>query len=349
VSPVAIHYLPDLIKLIDDEIASTQSAITGANELKPRPHLGASVIGKECLRSIWYGWRWASLVHFEGRMLRLFNRGHEEEPRFVRWFERIGAAVETVDPATIMLLFYHPESDSYNIEPSTMDEAKAIELFVHCDEVSADPMHIARAASQGVALPDPRQHRFIGYLGHFGGSLDGIATGVPGLEKYGLSTRSRLLSEFKTHNEKSFNKLKADGVKIAKPEHYMQMNIYREEFQCDASLYCAVNKNTDELYIELVLADMGSYYEALGRAKYIVDMMAPPPRIPYAGPSNFTCKWCDHRLICHYGIEWLKNCRTCQYAVPIQGGQWGCNFYGKVIPSDFVIQGCANHVQIRNE
>lgn len=38
-----------------------------------RPHLGASVIGKQCMREIWYGFRWSKKTNFSGRMLRLME------------------------------------------------------------------------------------------------------------------------------------------------------------------------------------------------------------------------------------------------------------------------------------
>lgn len=67
---------------------------------EPRPHLGASEIGKECKRALWYSFRWASAKKFEGRMLRLFNRGHREEPQFLEELRGIGAEVYDVDPDT---------------------------------------------------------------------------------------------------------------------------------------------------------------------------------------------------------------------------------------------------------
>src|SRR5574340_720247 len=48
-----------------------------------RPHLGASLIGNTCARQIWYGFRWVKAPRFDGRMIRLFNRGHLEEARFI--------------------------------------------------------------------------------------------------------------------------------------------------------------------------------------------------------------------------------------------------------------------------
>lgn len=48
-----------------------------------RTHLGVSLIGDECARKLFYGYRWATKPHFNGKTLRLFNRGHLEEGRFV--------------------------------------------------------------------------------------------------------------------------------------------------------------------------------------------------------------------------------------------------------------------------
>ncbi len=55
-----------------------------------RSHLGASQIGKKCTRALWYGYRWAYRRRFQARMLRLFNRGHQEEARFLAMLEMIG-------------------------------------------------------------------------------------------------------------------------------------------------------------------------------------------------------------------------------------------------------------------
>jgi hypothetical protein len=62
------------------------------NEL--RPHLGASILGEPCARKIWYLFRWAPNLGFEGRILRLFRRGAKEEDDVVADLLRIGCKVE---------------------------------------------------------------------------------------------------------------------------------------------------------------------------------------------------------------------------------------------------------------
>lgn len=66
----------------------------------PRPYLGASIIGKNCDRMLWYNFRQVALVTFEGRMLRLFDTGHREETRFVEELRGLGCEVHEVDPET---------------------------------------------------------------------------------------------------------------------------------------------------------------------------------------------------------------------------------------------------------
>lgn len=65
-----------------------------------RTYLGASIIGKECERALWYDFRWASREEFDGRKLRLFQTGHLSEPRFVEDLRSIGATVHDTDPST---------------------------------------------------------------------------------------------------------------------------------------------------------------------------------------------------------------------------------------------------------
>jgi len=66
-----------------------------------RPHLGASLIGDEnCLRLLWYSFRWTRKPPFEGRLLRLFETGDREEERVKDNLQAIGVRVEAIDPET---------------------------------------------------------------------------------------------------------------------------------------------------------------------------------------------------------------------------------------------------------
>ena len=63
-----------------------------------RPHLGASVIGKECLRALWLDFRYASDPGFEARILRLFEHGYKEEDRIIENLRSVGITIYSRDP-----------------------------------------------------------------------------------------------------------------------------------------------------------------------------------------------------------------------------------------------------------
>lgn len=62
-----------------------------------RDHLGMSEIGDTCGRKLWYNFRWVKKEKFEGRVLRLFDRGTLEEVRFIKWLEEIGCTIHHTD------------------------------------------------------------------------------------------------------------------------------------------------------------------------------------------------------------------------------------------------------------
>lgn len=80
----------------------TVAAIYAAYEASARDgfreHLGASVIGHECDRHLWYTFRWARRAKHAGRLLRLFETGQLEEARLIRNLRAAGVTVMDLDP-----------------------------------------------------------------------------------------------------------------------------------------------------------------------------------------------------------------------------------------------------------
>lgn len=228
-----------------------------------RTHMGASLIGEECPRSIWYGWRWATRPYFDGRILRLFNRGHLEEARFIAMFLMIGCQVFQQDANGKQFRISHAE-------------------------------------------------------GHFGGSGDGVVVGLPE-----LNAGQACLLEFKTHSDKSFQELVKKGVREAKPQHYVQMQVYMRKMCLAVALYGAVNKNNDEIHLEYVFVDGALADQYLDRGEKLVWMNEPPTGIS-TSPGFFKCRFCNHRPVCQMGKEPDLNCRTCEYSKPVPGPAWVC-------------------------
>ena len=63
-----------------------------------RAHLGGSLIGRECERELWFTFRWATDVHHDGRLLKLFQRGHREELIFIDDLKQAGVEVYSGNP-----------------------------------------------------------------------------------------------------------------------------------------------------------------------------------------------------------------------------------------------------------
>jgi hypothetical protein len=268
-------------------------AYRGADKSPYRSHMGASGIGKDCGRAIWYGFRWFTKPHFEGRILRLFNRGHLEEARFIALLLSIGTKV-----------FQQDENG--------------------------------------------KQFRISDAGGHFGGSGDGVAMGLPDIPP-GMPC----LLEFKTHGEKSFLKLVKEGVRSSKFEHYVQMNVYMRKMNLNVALYGAVNKNTDELYLEIIPIDTITGDQFVDRGRQLVFSKEPPKKLSES-PGWFECKFCDHKKVCHLGGAPEVNCRTCWYSGPSEDGKWYCG-HGATLASgaskeplseDAQLAGCVHYLKI---
>jgi CRISPR/Cas system-associated exonuclease Cas4 (RecB family) len=125
------------------------------------------------------------------------------------------------------------------------------------------------------------------YVDGFGGSIDGKI----------LYNDEWHILEIKTHNEKSFTALQKVGVQAHKPEHYAQMQIYMGRFELKKALYFSVNKNTDEIYTEVVEFSEPTYDALTRRAKRITDGEVPPKL--NENPAYYICKWCAYRDVCH--------------------------------------------------
>lgn len=181
------------------------------------------------------------------------------------------------------------------------------------------------------------QSRVSDCMGHFGGSLDNIGR-LP--EKYGYP--KDILFEFKTIGEKYFKELQKEGVKIAQDKHWAQICTYGFLKDLDYCLYCSVNKNTDELYFELVALDKDFGAIQVRKAESIIFSEKLPQKFSLS-PTNFICKHCNFRDHCHYKKTATRNCRSCKFGKPAPDGEWFCTKFAQIIPEDFIPKGCDQH------
>ena len=183
------------------------------------------------------------------------------------------------------------------------------------------------------------QFRVSACNGHFGGSLDGVAKGLPEAPK------SAAVLEFKTHNDKSFNELCNKKVKGAKPQHFDQMTVYMGLMDIDRAMYMGVNKNNDDVYCEWVHFDQDHFAVLMARAQNLIEQTSSPEPLS-RDPSYYICKMCSFHKHCHGGVAAEVNCRTCCHSSPIENAAWSCGHHKKQIDDPTQRAGCEAHLMI---
>ena len=276
--------MPELPEIEMKTVANIYQSYVNNNGDYRRDHLGASVIGQECERKIWYGFRWCTNPNFDGRMLRLFATGYSQEKRLLQDLKEAGISVYDRDPET------------------------------------------------------GSQIHYTDFGGHYSGSLDAIAKGFP------EAPETYHVVECKTMSTKTFNQLKAKGVKLIKFEHFCQMQVYMGWAGLDRAFYLAVCKETDELYGERVYFDKSIADRLRIKADRVVFANTPLHKIT-DDIDNFRCRYCEHKYTCHDTKLPEVNCRTCAFADVIDSG-WKCARDGHVLEPLAQREACPRHVFI---
>lgn len=309
-----------------------------------RWHLGASLIGHECKRYLFYVFRWCFKENFDGRMQRLFNRGHREEERFIEWLEGIGFTVYAEDYESNPL-YYVAESEDYFLASEFNEQS---ELFQNLAvKITRDnksfKQHIAIAKLKGIKF---KQYRISEVNGHFGGSLDGIATAP---ERYGL--KEPLLLEFKTNGTGAgYTKLVNSGIQLAKPVHFSQMSTYgtNPAYGFKYGLYLNTNKNDDDIHVEIVFLNEELGKQNIAKAEKIIFSETPPPKLS-ENPTFHKCQYCAAKDICHTGALVNRNCRSCKFSKPVENAEFYCTIHNGIIPRDYIMTTCDKYSSINDD
>lgn len=309
------------------------------NDFKTR--LPASEIGHVCSRYLWYMFRWQFKKENTARQLRVMDRGTREESRFVDWFRGIGCTVYEYEPQYL----HFNGADYWLTDSDSIDENWLVDGELH--EESAERQGVLRTYSQW---------KVSACNGHMGGKLDAIGylpetietlTAVINLSDFDFPTDSPVIFEFKNNATGApFNNLKSNGCELEKQLHYDQQCFYAYKKEIDFSVYANINKNDDDIYIEIVepSKERGAQLEEKGAT--IICATTAPEKISKS-PNFQTCATCPAKGVCHGNMEAPVNCRSCKYAKPIENTQWFCEGYQQTIPHQILINGCENWVQIR--
>ena len=135
------------------------------------------------------------------------------------------------------------------------------------------------------------------------GHVDGIIKKVP----VGLNIRVPALWECKSLNAKSWKHLVERGVAVSKPIYAVQIALYQAymegvvaDLSRNPALLTAVNKDTSELYHELVPFDAGLAQTASDRAVHILRATQVGETLPRISHNSdcFECRFCDWKQTC---------------------------------------------------
>ena len=200
-------------------------------------------------------------------------------------------------------------------------DGRVLRLFETGDREEARIVANLRAVGVTVWDRDPetgKQIRFTAHDGHFALSLDGVGEG------FKESSQPHTL-EFKTANDKNFKAMQNKGVQEAKPIYWAQCQIGMHLAGIERCAFIAVNKATDEIYMERIKYDAAEALQLVAKAGEVIWSDKPPERIS-SDPAWWECKFCDYHAICHRGQPPEVNCRTCAHATPEKGGDgaWSC-------------------------
>ncbi len=142
---------------------------------------------------------------------------------------------------------------------------------------------------------DGRQFGFNVAGGKLRGHIDGVIVGGP---KVGVTWPT--LFEHKALNARSWTDLVKRGLRLSKLVYWGQVQLYMAYMELPVTLFSAMNKDTQELYHEIVPFDAAQAQALSDKAVDIIraaEVCELPPRI--AADSDFyLCRWCDYADRC---------------------------------------------------
>lgn len=201
-------------------------------ERPKRNYLGASIVGTDCDRQLWYSYH-EPLPIDSAKVLRIFDVGHELELSVIKWLELAGLKLFTADS----------NGDQFGFSD-----------------------------------------------GPISGHVDGIVLGIPFDEK------TPHLLEIKTANDFRWKAFVKDGF-CSDEKYKAQIHIYMLKLRLKRCLAVVLNKNTQEIYYEIIEFDEFEAISSLNRGMAIAETKDLPDR-KYPSRSFFKCQFCNYKERC---------------------------------------------------
>lgn len=174
--------------------------------------------------------------------------------------------------------------------------------------------------------------------GHFGGSMDAAAHGLPEAPK------TWHCIDVKTAKTKKFDELLRNGFEATYPQYLAQGQVYMGKFGLTRAMFIFVCKDDDRIFIARFEFDEDLYQLLMARAKRIIFAEDPPAGIS-DNPSFWQCRFCDFRDTCHGDAVLPPTCRSCAHVTPEPDGdaRWSCAHHGRDVTESEQRAGCTQH------
>ncbi len=230
------------------------------NTQEKRSYLGASSIGDECIRKVQLQYMQKD-QKVSAKQIRTFDIGHCLEDLIIQWLKIAGFQLKTRDK--------NGEQFGFSVAGGR--------FAGHVD---------------GIILSFPEEFASAAETTGQGSALFASAAEV--------TAQGSSLLEIKTMNHKSWNDTQKRGVLVSKPVYYSQVQLYMAYMNLDRCLFVALDKDTSNLYFEIIPFDPGMAQKYSDRAVQIIKATENNELLPcVSGDSSFfLCKMCGFRDHC---------------------------------------------------
>ena len=134
--------------------------------------------------------------------------------------------------------------------------------------------------------------------GKIRGHIDGVICGSSG----SFDLKYPMLWECKSANDKKFREFCRNGMAKTNATYAAQVAVYQAymELTENPALFTVVNKNTSEIYYELVKFDKHLAQKMSDRAADIIMSVQSSSMLPRIAHNRdyMTCKWCEYQNTC---------------------------------------------------
>jgi hypothetical protein len=174
--------------------------------------------------------------------------------------------------------------------PKPVDSAKTMRIFKVGHVLEPVIVEWLRKAGLTVFTEDKNGEQFGFEDGIIAGHIDGVVLGIPFAEKIPH------LLEIKTANNFRFKEFVKNGF-CSDEKYKTQIHVYMYKMKLPRCLVVVKNKDTSEIYYEIIEIDEFHAISAINRGKEIGEMDEMPSR-KYPSKAFFKCQYCNYKPEC---------------------------------------------------